>query len=152
MTSFSARRERSVLREGSWSQASGWVKLQQDGRIAMSEPLLDEDGVRVGRDALVVGEKTYPLENITSARRVGPPVVWGVVLIGIGVLLIGFGASRGLGSPGMILTAAGTLIFLFAPATLVLKTTTGELRPLKRHKAFIDRVVNALNAAKAARA
>ena len=115
----------------------------------------DERGVRITDTRLIVGSTTYAMANITSVSRTRKPAnrVPGIVLAILGLVILAItsqlGSSEGV-IFGVILLGLGILIAAIVKATYIARigSASGETDAISsKDKQYIQAVVTAMNEA-----
>jgi hypothetical protein len=119
---------------------------------------LQEGDVSVSNARATLGGKTYAMANITSVAMAVTPASrkLGIIIAIVGFLIFLAGASNSTGGAlfGILVLAGGTALAAMAKATYVVRlgSASGEADGLtSKDRAFIDRIVGALNKAMVAR-
>lgn len=118
------------------------------------QTFLEENGVQVTNARFVTPGQTYAMSGVTAVKSIqkNPSRVGPIVLIVIGVLMLFGGQDVLMGA--LVFLAAGIIWWISKkPEYIVLlSSASGETQALNsKDKAFIDKVVKALNEAIIAR-
>jgi hypothetical protein len=112
---------------------------------------LDEGGIRVTNARFLANGQTYVMGGITSIKShsVPPNTKTAWIMVGIGVLLL-FALSGAAKLAGIVLAGLGVwwMISLKDTVFVLLSSSSGEVEAYSStDKAFIERVIEALNTA-----